>query len=79
MTIKRVVVSYKCLPTRSPLLLIAVLYLLLDRYGNCPDWAWGVFWTLAVILYAGFWVVRWTEEEEPVQGFGEKSTRTRAF
>lgn len=58
---RKLVISHSSLPVRSPLLIFAVLYLMLDRYSNLPGWAWGVFWTLVVILYAGFLVARYLE------------------
>ena len=49
---KTSVIHYKYLPTNParPLLLSSVVYLYMDRYG-APGWAFGVFWTLAAMLF----------------------------
>jgi hypothetical protein len=46
---KKKVIHRKYLPTRIPLITIAVAWLLCDRIGM-PQWAWGVFWTIMVVL-----------------------------
>lgn len=61
------VISPKQLPTRLPILLGCVLWLMLDRYA-APGWAWGVAGTIWGVLVLGFVVNlftdRYTEIEE---------------
>lgn len=54
------VIHRKNLPTRIPLPFLAIVWLLLDRFG-APGWAFGVFWTLAVILLAACGVALYQE------------------
>jgi hypothetical protein len=65
------VIKSSSLPTRSPLGLAILLWLLLDRLA-APGWAFGVLWTVIAVL-AVMWVVSfWTESFRDVPGFGEK-------
>lgn len=65
------VIKSSSLPTRSPVGLAILFWLLLDRLG-APGWAFGVLWTL-VALMAIAWVVSFfTESTRDVPGFGEK-------
>jgi hypothetical protein len=65
------VIKSSSLPTRSPLGLAVLYWLLLDRLG-APGWAYGVLWTLVALL-ALFWIISfWTESKRDVPGFGEK-------
>jgi hypothetical protein len=59
------------LPTRSPLSLAILFWLLLDRLG-APGWAFGVLWTLVGLLVL-IWLISFkTESAQDVPGFGEK-------
>lgn len=58
---KRKVISPKCLPTRIPVVGLAVIYLLLDKWG-IPGWAWGVYGTLAAFLCTALGYFRAVEE-----------------
>ena len=69
----KIVIDRDCFPTRSPLTFLAVVALILDRYGSAPGWAWGVYWTLAAILYAGFLVGSHQEKERKLPGFRERT------
>lgn len=50
------------LPTKLPLTLTIALYLLIDKL-NSPQWIWGMFWTLTVILWACSIYRMWVEEQ----------------
>jgi len=67
-----IVIDRKCLPARSPLTFLAVVALIMDRYGSVPGWAWGVYWTLGALLYAGYWAALWREKCRVIPGFGEQ-------
>ena len=45
------VLKHSSQQVRSPLLVLMVDWLLLDRFG-APEWAFGVYWTLATIFIA---------------------------
>lgn len=65
------VIKSSSLPTRSPVGIAIVFWLLLDRLG-APGWAFGVLWTLVALL-ALIWIISfWTESARDVNGFGEK-------
>lgn len=63
------VIARDCLPSRSPLTFFAVVYLLADRYGNFPGWAWGVLGTLAGVIMLGWIFSRKSEVEIRPSGF----------
>lgn len=58
----RTVVARKHLPTRFRVWPLVTLWLLLDRLG-IPSWAWGVFWTLAVLVM-GAWISHTLKDSE---------------
>lgn len=65
------VIKSSSLPTRSPVGIAIVFWLLLDRL-SAPGWAFGVLWTL-VALMALIWIASfWAESARDVPGFGEK-------
>jgi hypothetical protein len=47
---KRKVVSSHALPTNIPVSFTISLFLLLDKF-QAPAWAFGAFWTLAVLFW----------------------------
>jgi hypothetical protein len=59
---KKKVLSRKRLPTRSPVGMALVLWLMLDRL-KAPGWAYGVGATLMAICLAAFIASYWTENE----------------
>jgi len=65
---KRIVVSRKALPTRSPISLTVLGWLAMD-YWSAPVWAYGVGATFAAI-----WFVAWVgafffeEQQDPFHG-----------
>jgi len=65
------VIKSSSLPTRSPLGLAILFWLLLDRL-QAPGWAFGVLWTLAVLLVIVWLASFWVESARDVPGFGEK-------
>lgn len=66
---KKFVISQDCLPSKSPVLFFAVLWLLFDRAG-IPGWGWGVYWTFNVTFTAVWLSILWNETEDKVPGFG---------
>jgi len=46
----RKVIHPKRLPSFLPITPTAVGYLILDRFA-APEWGWGVFWTVAAIIW----------------------------
>jgi len=69
----KIVIDRDCLPTRSPLTFLIMVALFLDRFKEVPGWVWGVYGTLAAILYAGFLVSLHQEKERKIPGFGERT------
>lgn len=67
-----VTIKPSSLPMRSPLGLIILFGLLLDRLA-VPDWAWGVAGTIAVILVIAFIIQLVYGKEADVPGFGDLS------
>ena len=65
------VIKSSSLQTRSPVGIAIVFWLLLDRL-EAPSWAFGVLWTLVVLLALGWIASFWTESNHDVPGFGEK-------
>lgn len=55
----RKVISGRNLPMRSPLIATLVWWLVLDHI-NAPGWAWGVFYTLLVIVWFAYAWDSWT-------------------
>ena len=55
------VLKHSSQQVRSPLILLAVSWLLLDR-SSAPEWAFGVYWTLAAIAIASWIYVMRTEQ-----------------
>ena len=62
---KRIVVGHQHKATGPlwPLYAFSIGWLYLDRFG-APGWAHGVFWTLAVLVFAGSIVDYLFEQEE---------------
>jgi hypothetical protein len=69
---KAVVIKASSLPPRAPISFAIVMWLLLDRI-SAPEWAYGVLWTLVVVLVAGFIHRLAKAEFKDVPGFGDKS------
>lgn len=62
------VISFKRLPARLPLVHGITVWLLLDRFA-APQWAMGVFWTLAVILgLLGLCLIAVQKQVDPLEG-----------
>lgn len=68
---RKTVIKASSLPTRSPIGMAIVLWLLLDRLG-APDWAFGVLWTLIALCVLTWIASFWAESAQDVPGFGEK-------
>lgn len=68
---KKVTIKRTSLPTRSPVGMIALNWLLLEHI-KAPEWAYGVLWTLAALFIIVFIIAFITETERDVPGFGEK-------
>ena len=65
---RKIKISPESLPTRSPLGLLALVWLLLDRF-HASDIAVGAFYAIAVLMLLGFGYAYWTEKYIPVEGF----------
>ena len=64
---RKKVVRIKDLPTRTPTLLAAVVWLYMDRF-NAPGWLHGIVWTLLGVWWiAAVITVFWVDDEWPVQ------------
>jgi hypothetical protein len=63
------VIHQSCLPTRLNLGFIPVYWMLLDRL-KAPEWAFGVFWTVTVILVAAMVLGLYREKQVKLTGFG---------
>lgn len=63
------VVSRDSLPSRSPLEFLAVIYLLMDKFG-APDIYVGVFACMAVLITVGWVSAVWNETEINLPTFG---------
>lgn len=70
---KKVVIKASSLPPRVPITSAIAFWLLLDRL-HAPEWAFGVFWTLVTVLFAGFIYSLHISELKDVPGFGEKKS-----
>jgi hypothetical protein len=57
-----IVIKKSNLPTRLPVLLTAVVYLLLDRF-HPADWVWGAVGAVFVLVWIGAFVA-WFKEDE---------------
>jgi hypothetical protein len=66
-----VVIKPSSLPPKLPLQLVAVIWLLLDRF-DAPGWAFGVMWTLVVILFIVVFARLHRAQFKDVPGFGEE-------
>lgn len=69
---KQTKIKQSSLSMRSPLS-FAVLYWLLLEHLNAPEWAYGVYWTLVVIIFIAYIVSFFTESLRDVPGFGDRS------
>jgi hypothetical protein len=65
---RKIKISPESLPTRGPLGLLALVWLLLDRF-HAPDIAFGAFYAIAVLMLLGFGYAYFTEQYTPVEGF----------
>lgn len=65
---KKIKISCDSLPTQGPLGFLAVVWLLLDRF-QAPELAFGAYYTIAVLMIAGFIFALFTEKQVPVEGF----------
>lgn len=68
---RKVAIKSSSLPTRSPVGVAILFWLLLDRLA-APAWAFGVMWTLVALLALAWIISFWTESQRDVPGFGEK-------
>ncbi|WP_426106382.1 hypothetical protein [Massilia sp. TSP1-1-2] len=68
----KVTIKASSLPMGSPLGIIILFGLLLDRLA-APGWVWGVVGTLALALVIEFIRQRTVGQEHDVPGFGELS------
>ena len=59
---KKNVISRKNLPTKSPIGLIILFYLLLDKL-NAPQWVWGGLGFLLLFMLIAWIVSLFTEDE----------------
>jgi hypothetical protein len=50
---RRHAISYKDLPSRSPLIVTLVSYLMLDRL-SAPGWIWGALGLFLVAMWVGY-------------------------
>ncbi len=64
------VISNKDLPTRAPLLLTCVTYLMLEKF-NSPSWLYGVLFTFIAIFWIVFFVNIFNEKQTSVLGNDE--------
>lgn len=69
---KQTKIKRSSLPSRSPISTSLLFWLLLEHIHG-PEWAYGVFWTLTVILVLAYVVSFFTEVERDVSGFGDRS------
>lgn len=67
----RYVLPVSVLPTRLPIGLTAIVYLILDRF-DAPGWVWGVVGTVMALLWIGAIGLRLSEETKPLAGYGEE-------
>ncbi len=67
----RYVLPLSVLPTRLPIGLTAIVYLLCDRF-DAPGWVWGVIGTVMALLWIGAIGLRLSEETKPLNGYGEE-------
>lgn len=58
---ERKVIHWRNLPSRPPLLLTVVGWLVLDKI-QAPDWMWGVAWTLFGFIWMA-WIVNLFNEK----------------
>lgn len=57
----RIVLDRKHIPTYWPISFTAWSWLLMDRFQP-PGWAWGVYWTLVVIIWIALSIALFTEK-----------------
>lgn len=69
---KRTYISLKCMHPRAPVHAAIIWWLLLDRF-DAPGWAFGVMWTIVVILMISFLIDISNSTAKNVSGFGEQS------
>lgn len=67
----RTVISWKCLPNRSPVVVILLMFMALDFY-KCPAWAWGAAGLLALLLIVDWLVSLFTYRHKNIPGFGDE-------
>jgi hypothetical protein len=58
----RKVISPKNLPSRLPIVLTFMLYIILDKF-NAPQWLWGGLGSIIVALWILIIIARYHEEE----------------
>lgn len=68
---KKVVIKSSSLPARPPAG-FALLWWLFLQHIDAPGWAYGILWTLVVILTVNFIHYLATATERDVPGFGER-------
>lgn len=66
---KNPVIHPDCLPTRSPILLLAVAALLLERC-DIPGWGWGVFGSFSAVMLLGWLLTLIKEDHKKLPPFG---------
>ena len=68
---KKTAIKASSLQARSPVGFAILMWLLLDRLG-APQWAYGVLWTMVVLLAIGYVYCLCTTTTRDVPGFGER-------
>lgn len=69
-TKKRTVIPFDNLPARPPILATVVAYMGLDLYGASEVW-WGIFGTIAVLMWLGFVISVCGQTFKKLPGYGE--------
>lgn len=59
------------IPARLPIWATITGWLFFDRL-NIPDWGWGVFWTMAALVWIGCIILVWKQERAHVKFEEEK-------
>jgi hypothetical protein len=69
---RRTYIQAAAMPPRLPVLLLVVTWLMLDRL-HVPDWAWGVYWTISVLLAVLTVVDLARADKKPLPGYGDEA------
>lgn len=67
---RRIAIDRSCMPHRFSVSGPIAIWLLMKHF-SAPDWAYGVFWTLVLIVGIGSVIITIRTDYKKLDGFGE--------